>query len=336
MKISEIGEFGFLSRLKKNFLYQYPEGVIGVGDDCAIIPQSDSKALLVTTDLLIENIHFYISQISARSLGYKALAVNLSDIAAKGGFPQYVFLSIALPSQTKVEWLDQFYSGFLDLAQKYNTLLLGGDTTQSPDKIFINVTLLGQLDLKNIKLRSSAQIGDIIVVTDFLGDSSCGFHSLQVQNRVKVNEDIEYLRERHFLPKPAIEEGQWLSQQEGVHAMMDISDGISSDLHRIMEQSKCGVRIHLESIPLSKSLMNVTSQYHWQAWNFALSGGEDYSLLLTVDQKEFEEIHQNYLKRFNRKLFVIGEIIDQQEGFQTTLNNQPYAFNFSQFEHFKS
>jgi thiamine-monophosphate kinase len=261
VKLSELGEFGLIDRFSRRFLQKLPAGVVGIGDDCAVIPQNEQTSLLVTTDALVENIHFLRSAIRPEDLGYKALAVNLSDIAAMGGTPSHIFLSLAIPKECEVEWLDQFFEGFYGLAQSESVTVLGGDTTQSPGPFVINVTLLGTARTEFVKFRSTAQVGDWVCVTGYLGDSSGGLRSL-LEDR-PADEDIRRLREAHHRPRPHLAEGKWLASQSGVHAMMDISDGIDSDLRRIMEQSNQGVRIDLEKLPRSPSLKNASALYQW-------------------------------------------------------------------------
>ncbi len=235
MKLSAIGEFGFIHRISPPFLKNLPNAVVGIGDDCAVLPWKENESLLVTTDMLIEDIHFIRSKISPRDLGYKSLAVNLSDIAAMGGTPESAYLSLGIPKYFDVEWMDDFYTGLHELAESERVHLLGGDTTKSPTHLVINITVLGKANPRLIKYRSTAKQDDIICVTDFLGDSGGGLKCL-LENKL-FGDDVMYLIQRHHRPRAHIAEGIWLAMQEGVHAMMDVSDGIDSDLHRIMERS---------------------------------------------------------------------------------------------------
>lgn len=359
MKLSQIGEFEFIQRISKKFPLpkkgkKSPSQLIGIGDDCAVIPQSKSSSLLVTTDMLVENTHFIVQQITPKDLGYKSLAVNLSDIAAMGGIPRYAFISLGLPPNLDIKWLDLFFAGFKQLSQKHDVLLLGGDTTRSASSIIINVTLFGSADPQKIKWRSTAQPGDLICVTRCLGDSGGGFKALNNStrniNNIKatnspttshstdssqiLRRNIEYLLRCHFRPQPQIPQGQWLAKQTAVHAMMDVSDGINSDLRRIMEQSQCGAKIHIEKLPLSRPLKNVCKHFNWDPWELAALSGEDYCLLVTVDPKKFETLSQNFSTRFRQSLFPIGEITNTTGKLSYFLHSEPFSFKSKGFEHF--
>ncbi|MCX8010773.1 MAG: thiamine-phosphate kinase, partial [Ignavibacteria bacterium] len=230
MKLSAIGEFGFIKRASEILNQKLPKDIVGIGDDCAVIPIESNKSLLVTTDMLVEDIHFLRDKISPLDLGFKSLAVNLSDIAAMGGEPKSAYISIAIPPDVEIEWLDNFYSGIRQLTESENVYILGGDTTKSPNKIVINFSVIGIAQTNFIKYRSSALVGDYICVTDFIGDSGGGLKILL--NNLESDDDAKYLVQRHNKPKPQIQEGKWLATRPEVHAMMDVSDGIDSDIQR--------------------------------------------------------------------------------------------------------
>lgn len=332
MNISNLGEFNLINRFSKQFLESLTKGTVGIGDDCAVIPQENRQSLLVTTDMLIENVHFIKNFISAEDLGHKSLAVNLSDIAAMGGIPKYAFLSLALPIDLEITWIDSFFNGFKKIADDFRVHLLGGDTAKSEKSISINVTLIGNIYTENIKLRSNAKHGDIICVTDCLGDSSAGLKSL-LENK-SIDSDIKYLVERHHHPNPHVNEGQWFATHSKVHAMMDISDGIDSDLKRIMERSSCGAIINLEQIPISDPLLKVSSRFSWNSHELATTGGEDYCLLLTIDPSALEEIQGAYKKEFKTPLYPIGKVTNQIGKLSYQLNGKPLTFQTKGFDHF--
>ena len=268
------GEFGFIEKIKSLF----DCGPLkGIGDDCAIIPQKTGLETLVSTDMLVEGVHFLKDDISPYELGWKSAAVNFSDIAAMGGKPVGTFLSIALPKDLSEEWADGFISGFKALSDKFNTPLLGGDTTSSPGPICINVAILGECPCGRAKMRSSAIVGDYVYVTGNLGDSACGLKII-----LEGLEDDGHLVGKHHLPMPKISEGQRLSDIDGVHAMMDISDGIASDLRHILKASGVGAEIDLSRVPMSHEMLFCCEKYGWDAAELAVSGGEDYELLFTA------------------------------------------------------
>lgn len=306
LKISDIGEFGLISRIAARFSGNLPEGVIGIGDDCAVFPREGGTSQLLTTDLLIENTHFLIKRITPEDLGYKALAVNLSDIAAMGGRALGAFLSLGIPRRTNIDWLERFFSGFHKLSEEEGVSLLGGDTTSAPDHLVINVAVLGEVPPARCKMRSGAREGDIICLTGPVGDSAGGVKVLLED--LPHSKSADTLIRRHHRPRPHTKEGAWLSEFSGVHAMIDLSDGIHSDIQRIMERSHCGAEIHLDRLPLSLELREAADLYSWDAAAIAASGGEDYVLLCAVASEELKSIGDSFSRRFGRPLAQIGTI----------------------------
>lgn len=309
MKISDIGEFNWIERIKKLYPQVLPDGIRGIGDDCAAVPWDKDYYKVFTTDMLIENTHFLLNEISAYELGHKSLAVNLSDIAACGAKPETAFLSIGLPPDTSVAWTDEFFKGFFSLAKKYNTFLLGGDSCKSQDSLIINVLVTGIIKKDHYKSRDTAKTADLICVNGNLGDSGGGLRC--ILNKIERNKDIEFLIKKHHLPEPQINEGMFLSEFKGVTAMMDVSDGLGSDLKRIIDDSAKGMIIDLENLPISKEIKSVSEQLNWNIFEVALKEGEDYCLLLTINPDEYEMINNAYLKKFGKKLVVIGKVTDK-------------------------
>ena len=374
MKLGSIGEFGLIERFAPLFLKNLPEGMLGIGDDCAVIPLSaghdaplflknlpegmpgigddcaviplsagqsrrgeddspagesriaekggipekdkaaEGECLLVTTDLLIENIHFLRERITPEDLGYKSLSVNLSDIAGMGGAPLFAFLSIGLPGDIEIEWTDRFFKGFNSLAEETGTFLMGGDTTASDKGIVINVTVIGKSDLSRVKYRTGADPGDFICISGMTGESAAGLKivldsSLESAAGRKL---ADRLIESHNRPRPHIDEGLFLSSEKGVHAMMDISDGIDSDLRHIMKKSSVSAEIDLEAVPLSSSLSDAQKAFGIDPYPAALADGEDYCLLLTVDSDFYEDVNRRYKERFGKPLYRIGRITAAQ------------------------
>ena len=273
----EKGEFELIDWIKGQF--RVPDGVLGIGDDCAVLPQRDGLETLVTTDMLVEGVHFLLEDVDPYSLGWKSAAVNLSDIAGMGGKPVGTFLSCALPKTLDDGFLKGFFEGYKALSDRFDCPLLGGDTTSSLDKLCINVTVLGTCEAGRSRKRSAAQPGDLICVTGPLGDSAAGLKVILENAAAEKEEGI--LRERHYRPVPRIEEGMNLAATPGVNAMMDISDGIGSDLRHILEESGTGARVDVRSLPLSAELRTVCARRGWDPVELALDGGEDYELLFT-------------------------------------------------------
>lgn len=327
MQIQHLGEFGLIRRLQSKYSPQLPNGVVGIGDDCAVIPYIADESLVTTTDMLVEHIHFDLAKISATDLGYKSLAVNLSDIAAMGARPLYALLSLALPPDTKLDWLDAFFDSFKQLASQFQVFLIGGNTTQAQE-LTINVTVIGTCKTNLIKYRSSAQKGDILCCTGFLGDSGAGLKALNL----KIS--APNLLQRHFRPYIFVEESQWLAKQAGVHAMMDLSDGLASDICHITTASQCGCELHLEKIPLSTALIDIAKKNQWDPLEIALTSGEDYCLLITINASNFEKIAQDYRKEFQTPLYPLG-VITHSTKIHYTLKGKPAEFLKKGFDHFK-
>jgi thiamine-monophosphate kinase len=347
VKISELGEFAFIRRFAPQFADLLPEGAIGIGDDCAVLPgaRPDDPLSLLTTDMLVEDIHFLRARIPPADLGYKSLAVNLSDIAAMGGDPGSAYLSLAIPGDIDVEWLDAFFAGMRELADQTHVPLLGGDTTRSPDRLVINIAVLGQVTRERLKTRSAAQPGDIICVTGDLGDSGGGLRVLLeegaggewggagVQDQAAADE--RQLVAQHHRPRPHLAEGAWLSRRPEVRAMIDVSDGIDSDLERIMESSGCGARVELDRLPCSEALRRVAAGHGWNAAELAATGGEDYCLLLSVAPEGIAELTAEFDGRFGRPLARIGEIMPAETGLSYTEAGRSARRARRGFDHFR-
>ncbi|PKQ62049.1 thiamine-phosphate kinase [Labilibaculum filiforme] len=332
MELKDIGEFGFIKRFAHKFDKLIGKEEMGIGDDCALLPLNDTETYVVTTDLLIEDIHFLKTKITPEDLGHKSLAVSLSDIAAMGAYPKFSFLSLGVPKQTSVEYLDAFMNGYQKLSEKYHTPLMGGDTTKSSDKLMINVVVVGQCKKSEVRLRSMAKDGDLICVTGNLGDSAGGLHVLL--NNAALTGESESLVKKHHNPEPRIKEGIWLSNQNSVHAMMDISDGISSDLMHILNASQKSANIDVKQLPISSLLQNMAKKYAWNEIELASSGGEDYELLFTVDRKDIDRLHKEYKSRFTDEISVIGEIKQGQAEIKWFENGNEISINKSGFNHF--
>lgn len=302
--MSHTGEFELIGRISAKVRSSIPDGVTGIGDDCAVIPQKAGLDTLVTTDLLVQDRHFLLDDISPFDLGWKSAAVNISDIAAMGGKPESAFLSIALPGGTDPAWVDAFIAGFMELAGRYGVALLGGDTSASPDKLFINITVLGSCPHGTALLRSGAAPGDLVCVTGTLGDSGAGLKLILEHSTA----DPELIR-RHYRPKPRVQEGMALAGVAGVHSMMDISDGIASDLRHILEASGVGAEVDLSRLPLSPELSGICAAKCWDAAGIAVGGGEDYELLLTVAPEAFEAASA----AAGCRLTAIGRIVESAD-----------------------
>jgi thiamine-monophosphate kinase len=311
---------------------QFPsEGeVVGIGDDCAVIPAGPGTSWLITTDALVEGVHFLKDQIPPKDLGYKTIAVNVSDIAAKGGVPKYAFLSIAVPKSIEMAWMHDYMEGIKETCMKWDIHLLGGDTVGSKRDIFINLTLVGTAPTQHIKYRDQAETGDLICVTKYLGDSGGGLKAL-----LSNISDAPALVNEHFCPVVRPEFGPWLSSQSGVHAMMDVSDGLNCDLMRLLRKSKKSAVIDTEHVPLSKELKEACKQNGWDPLTLALTGGEDYCLLFTVCPTDFDRIQNAFQKTFGMPLFTVGCIENPPERVIYRHQGTQVETDFSNFNHFQ-
>ena len=318
MKVEEIGEFGLIERLSKMAKQAEDKEkdawrrlIIGIGDD-ATAYFSDSPIQLATVDSLVQDIHFSLEYTSWEELGWKSLAVNLSDIAAMGGIPHYALVSVGLPGNTEVTDVISLYRGMTELANQYGVAIVGGDTVSSPF-VFISVTVLGSAGAKNNHLirRSLAKPGDEIAVTNYLGTSAAGLEMLRKRLKFKPKLSRQ-LRQAHLKPYPRITEGRLLVEK-GVKCGMDISDGLVGDLTHICQESKVGARINVDLVPISPSVKTCFGE---RALELALTGGEDYELLFTASPQVINRVK----KAIQCPITVVGEITTEKVGKVTLIN----------------
>ncbi|MGE5174482.1 MAG: thiamine-phosphate kinase [Betaproteobacteria bacterium] len=314
MKLSDLGEFGLIEKIRKSTFRRSSSVLIGIGDDAAVLKVSASAAWLATTDMLIEGVHFDLGYTDFYSLGWKAAAANLSDIAAMGGFPHFCLTSLGIPPAVTVEHISEFYRGCNALLRVHHTMLVGGDTCSSPHGMIINVVLLGEAGRTRVLSRAGAQPGDRIFVTGTLGDSAAGLELVQLQNaerrlrnkKLRIRNprsEVARLVKKHLRPVPRVEWGQKIALSRCAHSMIDISDGLSSDLAHICEQSGVGALIAAQKIPVSLSLRKALDRLKKAPLDYALSGGEDYELLFTAPPGKI-----NKLKSLRIPMTEIGEI----------------------------
>lgn len=331
MKISALGEFGLIERIRKSSPQKSPSVLTGIGDDAAALRVAPSAALLATTDMLIEKVHFDLAYTDFYSLGWKSAAVNLSDIAAMGGLPRFCLTSLAIPSRITAEQILDFYSGFNGLLRTHRTVLAGGDTCASPDALVVSVTALGEAHRRMILTRAGAKPGDHIFVTGTLGDSAAGLELLRMRSAERgvrkgrfafqrpepsrqgrrgkgfssaLHTPNSELVGRHLRPVPRVEWGRKIALSGCASALIDVSDGLSSDLGHVCEQSGLGAVVYSARIPLSAALRKSAGQLKKPPLHYALSGGEDYELLLTAPPAKVKR-----LRSLGVPMTEIGEII---------------------------
>lgn len=308
MNIREIGEFGFIEKLRRRFAPLDKSVIKGIGDDVGIFEKDENTAILITADMLIENIHFRLQDISPHDLGYKSLAVNLSDIAAVGGIPKTACVSLAVPDKVSYEFLMDFYEGMESLLGEYSVVLIGGDTNRSLNDFIINVTVTGIIKKDEIIYRKGANPGDAVMTTGFLGDSACGLDI--IFGNVTAKDSLSnYFCAAHFKPRPHIPEGRILAGSKCVSAMIDVSDGLASDIAHICEESKTGALIFEKDIPFSEKMKEIASRINKNIIDYALFGGEDYCLLAVVPQDKKGELKSVFREK-KMNLFEIGKITE--------------------------
>ena len=284
------GEFDFIGDICEMFAKLPKNGFEGIGDDCAVLPIGE-EALVFTSDMLNEGVHFLTDKSTAFQIGYKSLMVNISDVAAMGAKPMATLLSLALPKKMFGEWSQEFMRGYYKASKKYGVKLVGGDTIKSESGVCISVTAIGRAPLSNIKRRSAAKVGDVVMVTGELGASAAGLRDVLSGKLRTKNAKI------HLMPQAQVKEGEWLGKQAAVHAMCDVSDGVASDLQHIVDESKKSAIV--SELPAAKGA----------TWSDAFGGGEDYKLLITVDKRKADELSQQFESEFGRPLYKIGRIV---------------------------
>ncbi len=332
--LDSLGEFGIVE-LFRQMAQVDGNSRLGIGDDCAAIPVDDFSPgqILITTDALVEGVHFLKDKTPPNSLGHKALAVSVSDIAAMGGQPVAAFLSLGLTRDVDEAWIRDFAKGFMECAGLFGIELLGGDTVESKQEIFLNVTLLGKSgSTKGIK-RCGAQPGDIIYLGRPTGHSAAGLHLLKNQVTGIEPEDRDVLIQSHLLPRPQVRLGLALSRRGLAHAMIDISDGLLQDLKHICDESGLGAEIHTKDIPLSKQLERLGRLVGHSPLDWALFGGEDYCLLFCVDPKLAHETEALCMQENDLQIWKIGTMIHGR-GVKVFKDGKLLESNNLGYEHF--
>ncbi len=315
--IENLGEFGLIDHLTKNFKIKQKSTVKGIGDDAAVISCDEKKELVVSTDFLLEGVHFDLSYMPLKHLGYKAVVVNLSDIYAMNAEPTQITVSIAVSNRFPIEALEELYAGIEAAAKIYNVDVIGGDTTSSTTGLLISITAIGMANKGESVYRSGAKENDLLVVTGDLGAAYMGLQILEREKEVfKVNpnsqpdlEPYSYLIERQLKPE-ARKDISSLLKELGVKptAMIDISDGLSSEIIHICKNSIVGCNLFEDKIPLDPQVISTCEEFNLDSTTIALSGGEDYELLFTIKTEDYPKI------KANPNLSIIGHITDKKEG----------------------
>ena len=314
--ISQLGEFGLIEHLTKNFKINHPSTLKGIGDDAAVLDFADKK-IVVSTDLLIEGVHFDLAYMPLKHLGYKAVVANVSDICAMNAKATQITVSVAVSNRFPLEALEELFDGITVASQEYNIDVIGGDTTSSQKGLIISITAIGEADANELVYRNGAKETNLLVVSGDIGAAYMGLQVLEREKQVfQVNPnsqpDLEaytYLIERQLRPEARKDIRTLLHALEiKPTAMIDISDGLSSEIMHICKQSKVGCNLYEDKLPLDPQLINVCEEFNIDATTVAINGGEDYELLFTIDIADFEKI------KGNPNLTIIGHMTSENDG----------------------
>jgi thiamine-monophosphate kinase len=314
--ISELGEFGLIKHLTSQIELKNPSSKKGVGDDAAVIDNSDLRTI-VTTDMLVEGVHFDLTYVPLKHLGYKSIVVNLSDVYAMNAQPKQVTVSIALSSRFTLEAVEELYAGMYLACEKYGVDIVGGDTTSSLSGLVISITAIGTAKDEDIVYRNGAKEGNLLCVTGDLGGAYMGLQILEREKSVfKENPNLQpdlagkdYILERQLKPEARKDVIELLKSLEiQPTSMIDISDGLSSEILHLCTQSDVGVELYEEKIPMDPQMIETAREFNLDPTMCTLSGGEDYELLFTIDMKEYEKVKN--LPDFT----VIGHMTNKQKG----------------------
>jgi len=334
--ISDIGEFGLIDRIKKTagMVPKNSRVLLGIGDDAALLKLSPGTICAATTDTMVEGVHFDLRYTSFFDLGWKSMASNLSDIAAMGGNPLLALVTLALPAKTSVKQIDQLYAGMKALVKKHGVVIAGGDMVKSRE-LSVNLTLLGECDPQNTGLRSGARPGDAVLVTGDLGGSQAGLDLLKTTLRLRSGQEIKNkksnLIRKHLRPEPRVAEAILLASRFKLHGMIDISDGLASELRHLSQASKVGIIIDQGALPVAEQAIVIGKMLGRDPLKYCLFGGEEYELLFTLPAREALKA-RTLIQKQGTACTIIGQMVkgDQvsiiaQDGKKEKLTNQGYT-----------
>ncbi|MEM6262094.1 MAG: thiamine-phosphate kinase [Bacteroidota bacterium] len=337
--LGQLGEFGLIDRLTTSFSPRHQHILKGVGDDAAVVQIGNGRVLVSTTDLLLEGVHFDLAYAPLRHLGYKSVMVNLSDVFAMNAIPYGILVSVAASNRFPVEALEELYEGIKAACDRFQIDLMGGDTSSSKQGLVISVTAMGEANENEVVYRSGAQPNDLICVSGDVGAAYAGFLILDREKQVYLKDpnmqpdlsDYDYVAGRQLKPEARgdiIQKFRELGIQPT--SMIDVSDGIASELHHICRGSKTGATIYSNKLPIDYQAVSVAEEFKISPVTFALNGGEDYELLFTIPLSEFEKIQGN------DQLHVIGKITDEPMSINIVLDDGSVAEVEAQgWQHFK-
>jgi thiamine-monophosphate kinase len=338
-ELSALGEFGFINHIKNNTTLQNASTLKGIGDDAAVLQYSPQEQILISTDMLVEHIHFDLAYMPLKHLGYKAVTVNVSDIAAMNGIPQQITIALAISNRFSVEALDEFYAGVRAACEAYKVDLIGGDTTSSASGFVISITILGTAPKEKIVYRNTAQDKDILCVTGDLGGAYLGLQIMEREKREFLAnptmqpklEGYESLVKRLLKPEARMDIIHELADLGVIPtSMIDISDGLASEILHLCSQSNLGATLFEDKLPIAKEVYDVAiNEFKLEPTVCALNGGEDYELLFTIKQSDFEKLKNH------EDISFIGYMNEKEKGVNlVTRGNNTIPIQAQGWKHF--
>lgn len=335
MELKEVGEFGLIERLKAGAIVAPAGVVMGIGDDAAVLKTEPGYLTLASTDMLVEDVHFTLATATPREIGYKTMAVNVSDIAAMGGIPEQALVSLGLRPEQPVEFVDELYAGLRECGRRYGVNIVGGDTVSSPRAMVINLAILGRVEGTGCLYRHGARPGDILLVTGDLGGSAAGLDTL-LEPRPAPEAAVSWARQRHFRPSPRVMEIRAALAAGGLTAADDISDGLVAELYTLAAASQVGLILEAEAIPVAPATRQLAAVYHKNPLEYALYGGEDFELLLTCRPDRVEAIREAVNRACGTPVTVIGRIVSAAEGLILKHGDRRMVLKPGGYNHFQS
>jgi thiamine-monophosphate kinase len=332
--MGQTGEFGFIEKIRAAMKTKNPSVVLGIGDDAAVFKPTPGHEMVFTTDMLVEGRHFDFKTITPWQLGAKTMAVNVSDCAAMGAKPKAALVSLGVPANFPLKDLEIFYDGMRQWGESYGAQIVGGDTVGS-DQFVVNVALVGEVEKGKALRRGGAKAGEALFVTGTLGDSAAGLHALQHPGG-KGGETAPLLVKRHLSPVPRFTAGRVLSKGGLATSAIDVSDGLSSEIHHLCAESGVGAEIHEEAIPYSDALIHYCDANHLDPLAYALDGGEDYELLFTVPLARISQVLQKLPAETGVPVKSIGRMVPKAKGITLiTRKGERVPLKAKGFDHFK-
>lgn len=319
MRIGDVGEFPLIEHLARIAGRLRPDVVVGIGDDAAALDLGGEDLVLLTVDSQVEGTHFIRNRIPPRLLGRRLLAVNASDVAAMGGWPTHALVSLVLPTELAREWVEELYRGLGEEADRLGVAVVGGNVARTKGGVVLDVALMGRVARGNLLTRAGAKAGDVVLVTGALGEAAAGLYLSEHPD--VADPEREALLARHLTPSPRVREGQLIAASGFATAMIDLSDGLGSDIGHICDQSRVGITLYADRLPISAAVGRMSKRIGQTPWDLALGGGEDYELCFTAPPPAAPALGERVTATTGTPVSVVGEILPMTEGRWLVLPN---------------